>query len=79
MPRRARREQKKNSKKKWRKTKIGKICISLILVLVIAIAGTGGYAVWYVNDMLNGITQQDPDTPNTTTDEWKGMDEFYIS
>lgn len=79
MPRRARREQKKNSKKKWRKTKIGKICISLILVLVIAIAGTGGYAVWYVNDMLNGITQQDPDTPNTTTDEWKGMDEFYES
>ncbi|MDE5670288.1 MAG: LCP family protein [Eubacterium sp.] len=77
MPRRARKDKNKNSKKKWRKTKVGKICISLILVLAIAIVGTGGYAVWYVNDMLNGITQQDPDTPNTTTDEWKGMDEFY--
>lgn len=77
MPRRARKDKKKNSKKKWRKTKVGKICISLIFVLAIAIVGTGGYAVWYVNDMLNGITQQDPDTPNTTTDEWKGMDEFY--
>lgn len=79
MPRRARKDKKKNSKKKWRKTTAGKICISLILVLAIAIVGTGGYAVWYVNDMLNGITEQDSNTPNTTTDVWKGMDEFYES
>lgn len=78
-PRSVRREKKKKSKKKWRKTTAGKICISLILVLAIAIVGTGGYAVWYVNDMLNGITEQDPNTPNTTTDVWKGMDEFYES
>ncbi|MDE6111027.1 MAG: LCP family protein, partial [Eubacterium sp.] len=77
-PRSVRKEKMKNSKKKWRKTPAGKICVSLILVLVIAIVGTGGYAVWYVNDMLNGITKQDPDAPSvTTTDEWKGMDEFY--
>ena len=77
-PRSVRKEKKQKSKKKWRKTPAGKICISLILVLVIAIVGTGGYGVWYFNDILNDMTTQDPDAPSvTTTDEWKGMDEFY--
>lgn len=79
VPKRTRPDKKKNKKKKWRKTTAGKICISLILVLVIAIVGTGGYAVWYVNDMLNNITNQGEDTPSTTTDEWTGMDEFVES
>ena len=78
-PKSVRKERKKNSKKKWRKTKAGKICISIILVLVLAIGGTGGYAVWYINDMLNNITEQDPDNASTTTDEWKGMDELVES
>ena len=78
-PKRVRKEKQKNSKRKWRKTKAGKICISIILVLVLAIGGTGGYAVWYVNDMLNNITEQGSDNASTTTDEWKGMDELTES
>ncbi|MDE6723912.1 MAG: LCP family protein, partial [Eubacterium sp.] len=78
-PKSVRKERKKKIKKKWRKTKAGKICISIILVLVLAIGGTGGYAVWYINDMLNGITEQDPNNVSTTTDEWKGMEELTES
>lgn len=66
---------KKNGKKKWRKTKAGKICISIILVLVLAIGGSVGYLGWYLNNMLDKVV--DNNTKTTTTNEWTGMDKEF--
>ena len=71
-PRRVKSDLKKNGKRKWRKTKAGKICISIILVLVLAIGGSVGYLGWYLNDVLNTVV--DNDNKTTTTNEWKGME-----
>lgn len=74
-PKKTKKDKNKKGKKKWRKTTAGKICISIIVILVLSIVGTGGYAVWYLNGMLDNMTVE-PDPDNTTVDEWKGMEEF---
>lgn len=73
-PRKVKSDLKKNGKRKWRKTKAGKICISIILVLVLAIGGTLGAGVYYFNNLLDSIVEKDPDNASTTTNEWKGME-----
>lgn len=65
-------------KKKWNKTKKGKILLSIIIVLVIAIIGAGGFGVYYVNDILNQITNDPERNDNPQIEEWKGMDELIV-
>ncbi|MDE6124051.1 MAG: LCP family protein [Eubacterium sp.] len=63
------------SKKKWIKTGKGKVFISIIMVLVLAIAGTGIYGFWFVNKTLNTITIDSGNKEdNANTEEWNGMD-----
>ncbi len=63
------------AKKKWIKTGKGKVFISIIMVLVLAIAGTGVYGFWFVNKTLNNITiDSNQKEDNANTEEWNGMD-----
>ena len=68
----------KKSKKKWNKTKKGKIFISVILVLAIAIVGTGAFGFYYVNNLLNSITDDGEKGEDSKIEEWTGMDELVV-
>lgn len=58
--------------KKWRKTKSGKICISIICILLAAIIAVSGYGVWTFNDALNNIASDD-NSNTANLEEWGGM------
>lgn len=75
----SKKEKKAKANKKWKKSKKGKVLISIILVLVIVIAGTGAFGFYYVNNLLNNMTNVEDD-PNVglKTEEWKGMDELVV-
>ena len=69
----------RKSKKKWNKTKKGKILISVILFLVVALLGSGAYGVYYINDMLNNITIEEVERgEESKIEDWKGMDELIV-
>lgn len=61
----------KKPAKKWRETKSGKICISIICILLAAIISVSGYGVWAINDALNSITSEDDNSANLEV--WSGM------
>lgn len=75
------RKNKGKNKKKWHKTVKGKIFISVIVLLFAAIAGTGAYGFWFVNNALDSMTDNDPNRnqDNSTIDAWTGMDNFSES
>lgn len=71
-------KRKAKANKKWKKSKKGKILLSIILVLAIALIGSGAVGVYYVNDILNQMTDPDDRDANLQIEEWKGMDELIV-
>lgn len=57
---------------KWRKTKQGKIIISIIAVLLVLILAAGGFAAAYLNGALSKVTGQGESYQSETT--YDGMD-----
>ena len=69
----------KTSKKSDEKrSKKKKILISIIAILVIAIVGTGAFGFYYVDKILNNITDDDNTDGNIKTEEWAGMDKLVV-
>ncbi|MCD7723879.1 MAG: LCP family protein [Clostridiales bacterium] len=67
----------KGKKKKWRKTKKGKIFTGVIAAMLAVIIGLGGFAVAYVNDALDSITNSEEEV--NSIEKWTGMDELVES
>lgn len=61
-------------KEKFFKTKKGKIVRAVIIVLVILIVAAGVFAVYYVNNIINRITDNDDSDSYTATEYYDGMD-----
>lgn len=61
-------------KQKWSKTKKGKIFISIIVILLVAVVGAGIYAYYYINNALNTVTDNE-DKP-VAVEDWSGMDKL---
>lgn len=61
-------------KEKFFKTKKGKIVKAVIIILVLLIVAAGAFAVYYVNNMLNQVTEDDNETPYVATEYYGGMD-----
>lgn len=64
----------KPEKEKFFKTKKGKIVKAVIIILVLLIVAAGAFAVYYVNNMLNQVTEDDNETPYVATEYYDGMD-----
>lgn len=64
----------KLKKEKFIKTKKGKIVVSIVVVLVILIAAAGAFAFYYVNNMLNSVTNGPEEKPYKATEYYDGMD-----
>lgn len=67
---------KKDEKVKFRKTKKGKIVISVICVLLALLIGAGIFAYVYVNGLLNQVTDNGGEESPANIEQWQGMDEL---
>lgn len=63
-------------KQKWSKTKKGKIFITVITVLLIAVIGAGIYAYYYINNALNTVTDDNIQDRPVAVEDWSGMDKL---
>lgn len=64
-------------KVKFRKTKKGKIVISIICVLLALIIGLAVFGIGYADKLLNMVTGKNSDEPPVKgTEMWQGMDEL---
>ncbi len=63
---------KNKSSEKWHKTKSGKICISVIVILCAAIIAAGVYGWFYVNNALDKVTDHGSQS-GENLEEWGGM------
>lgn len=66
-------QQDKPVKKKFFKTKKGKIVKAIIIILVILIVAAGIYAAIYINNMLNDVADDDSE-PYQVVEYYDGMD-----
>lgn len=66
-------QQDKPVKKKFFKTKKGKIVKAIIIILVILIVAAGVYAAIYINNMLNDVADDDSE-PYQAVEYYDGMD-----
>lgn len=66
-------QQDKPVKKKFFKTKKGKIVKAIIIILVILIVAAGIYAAIYINNMLNDVADDDSE-PYQAVEYYDGMD-----
>lgn len=64
----------KAEKVKFRKTKKGKIVISVLCVILAAIIGVGIWGVVYVNGLLNDVTDTGNEEAPKNIEQWQGMD-----
>ena len=64
--------------KKWKKTKKGKILISVIIALAVVLVGTGIFGFFYVNGILNDITDNGEKGESSKIEEWTGMDQLVV-
>lgn len=61
-------------KQKFFKTKKGKIVKAVIIVLVILIVAAGIFAALYLNNILNGVVDNDGNQPYKAVEYYDGMD-----
>lgn len=64
--------------KKWNKTKKGKILTAVIIALAVVLLGTGIFGFFYVNGILNDITDDNPKGDGSKIEEWNGMDQLIV-
>lgn len=67
----------KTKKKKWIKTRKGKIFTGVIVTMLAVVLALGGFAFAYVNNALNTITDDEENV--NSVEQWTGMDQLVES